>query len=486
MKKVAFYLDKLQKSLKKSDHYQFLASFSLFFLLLIFFLNPINKFLLLIFLFYLLALYLKTKDLALSAILTFILSSIFLIGKTYTVQLLDLKSYPDLKTLYPLGLVANITISVSDVIFSLIAFALVVNIFKNRSFLKKLTAFDFLTISFMLFSLVSNFISSKRVYLSFIFEKEFFEAIVIYFYLRFFLKAHNKFFKLLLVLFSVIVFFESFLALLQFVASASLGKNFEYVHGIITFGVVPEEIRFVFRPLGTFFHSNYLGIFIASLLPLIFIEIVLSRKVNLFTISYFFGLIALFLTLSRTGWLAFFFSSLFLLYVLEYKFKIDLFKIFSFKKLLIILLLGLPLIFYSLPRIGRTVYTFGQEGGMMLRIKQTKEVVQLIKQNPLTGVGAGMSVVEAIEAKPHGVFASFPSTIHNFYLLLAVEGGLISLLLLSLLTYLALKKISSCKTYFSYAATTSIIVLIIGGLFQPFFDLGLFFLLAALNFDKID
>ena len=95
-------------------------NFVLIFLLFLWFINPGNKLILFFFLIFLVGLAFIIKKFNIAVFLTFFLSSFFSVGKTYFIQLLDLKQFPNLINLYPLGLVTKIQISVSDVLFAIL------------------------------------------------------------------------------------------------------------------------------------------------------------------------------------------------------------------------------------------------------------------------------------------------------------------------------------------------------------------------------
>ena len=129
--------------------------------------------------------------------------------------------------------------------------------------------------------------------------------------------------------------------------------------------------------------------------------------------------------------------------------------------------------------------TLEEGGGLNLRIKQTKEVVGLITQSPIFGVGTGMSVIKAIEKNPKGVFSSFPSEIHNYFFLSALENGIPYLGLLITFLFFSFKKLFSYKRDLSFISSFSLITMITIGLFQPFFINQLLFVVLSFDYDKI-
>ncbi|MBI4225886.1 hypothetical protein HY612_02125, partial [Candidatus Roizmanbacteria bacterium] len=310
---VVGFINKPKNYINRIDKNTFVTNSGLLFYLLVWYLNPSNKLLVVFSLVLLIAIQLKLKDLSLSALLIFVITSIFLVGKSYIIQLYDLKAYPDLKIIYPFGLISQVTISISDVFFLLFAAALLIDCLKKKIIIRKLISVDILLLLFVIYGIFADVLSSKRFFFSLFLKKSIFEYALVYFYLRFWAKNINNFFSSFFSLIPVIVFFQSFVSIQQFLQSSPLGKNVEFNHGITTFGVVPDEINFVFRPIGTFDHANSLGIYLSSFLPFILLGVIINKS-YLFAVSFLFGITTLLLSLSRSAWLAFFISLIGFLY----------------------------------------------------------------------------------------------------------------------------------------------------------------------------
>lgn len=463
----------------------FLVALTSIFLFVLWIFDPANKIIFIFFTIYLFLLNRRIKNISLSLLLTFVLSGIFFVGKTYSIQLHDLKQFPDLLFIYPQGLVNKITLTFSDMVFVAIVLNFVLSIkkvkFKNLS----PTLLDFIILIFFIYGIFADIASSKRLYFSLLFKKELFEYVFIYFYIRFFFTDHKRFFDLLTSLLAVMVIFEAYVSIQQFIQSAPMGKSIESVHGLSVFGAVPDELTYTFRPVGTFIFANNLGDYIAAIIPLLFMKFI--QKSNwIFTIAFFCGMTTLFITLSRSAWFGAFVAILFLVYIIEYRLKHNLVANFLNKKTLFFLILLAPLTFYSFPRITRSIYSFQESGGFYVRMQQISSSLKLLEEHPMIGVGTAMGVVEGIEADPTGVFASFPSPIHNYYFLTLVENGIPAFLLLIGIIVLGLRKILTDHTIISYTMTAIFISIVIVALFQPFLNFELLFICIALKFDKIN
>ena len=456
--------------------------FILIFLLFIWLINPSNKFIMLFFLVLLLVLIYLTKKIYVSLVTIFFLSSFFSVGKTYFVQLLDVKQFPALIDLYPIGLVTQIQISVSDVIFVILVAYSIIMFYKKQIKFKKITFTDISLIVFFIYGIIADIFVSKNLPLSFFLKKDLFEFVFVYFMIKLVVKDQPLLLKMFLATIISLSLFETFVVLQQFVNSSPIGKSLEATFGIESFGGVPDEQTFIFRPVGTFTHTNVLAMFFAVVSPFILFLIKKTGKYFL-KIIFFLVIICLVLTLSRIALLA---TSIGLfLVIIHFKYHKSIIQLLTLKKIVIIAFLCLPLFFYAFPRIMQASNFSEEGGGLNLRIKQANEVVALIVQSPIFGIGTGMSVVGAIEKFPKGVFASFPSEIHIYPLLIAVENGLLYLGLFVVFLYLSFKKLINYKSDLSYISIISLSIIIIIGLFQPFLIRQFLFILFAFDYDKI-
>lgn len=459
-------------------------NFFLIFLLILWFINPSNKFIVLSFFILLCILVYLTKKLDISLILIYVLSSFFSVGKTYYIQMHDLKQFSNIIGLYPIGLVTAIQISVSDVFFALLAVFSVIILFKRKINLKKIELIDLILALFFFYGILSDIIVSNNLPLSLLLKKELFEFIFVYFVIKFIVKDHQLLYRLFLSLLVSLTLFEVFVALQQFIYSSPVGKILEATSGIEAFGQGADETYFVFRPLGTFFHANYFAMFLTTIFPFFTFLITKSKKLFI-KIIYFLIIVSLILTLSRAAWLASFVSILLILFYLEYQKKILLIRSMSIKKITLYLLLIVPLLIYSAPRIIKIQNIFNEGGGLNLRTKQASEIKELISQSPFFGTGTGLSVIKAMEKNPNGVYANFPSPIHNYFLLIAVENGLPYLGFFIFFVFLSIKKLVSYRKDLTFFSIVSVIAVIIVGLFQPFFIGRFLLIILGFDYDKI-
>jgi len=179
----------------------------------------------------------------------------------------------------------------------------------------------------------------------------------------------------------------------------------------------------VLRPYATFPHPNVLGGFLAVALPLFFsqynyLKTVRSsravEKIFFFLISIL-GLTALLLTFSRSAWIAF----LIMVIILRMK---KMFFMSGFSSVILVVLFFV-FIGFSFPYFQSL--TPGNES-VFVRNELTKSAWSVWKTSPFVGVGLGNYLIKLPAYYPHrDIF--FLQPVHNIYLLLLSEMGLIGL-----------------------------------------------------------
>jgi len=215
-------------------------------------------------------------------------------------------------------------------------------------------------------------------------------------------------------------------------------------------------------PLGTFPHPNILAGFLVVSLTLILHQLLqgLSLKafkdrpywITFYLCSFASGLAALFLTFSLSAWLAF------LLIALPFSLQGR-----TLQKLLIYS--GLLLIFLSL--FGQRFSYLAPESSFSRRSQLTKIAVQMFKDHPLTGVGLNNFTVTMDQYGYIPAAARFLQPVHNIYLLILSETGLLGLFGF-LYIFSLLNKSSNSVFRFSPACAGRFFVLSFLGLFDHY------------------
>ncbi len=247
---------------------------------------------------------------------------------------------------------------------------------------------------------------------------------------------------------------QSFLGIFQFLKGESLGLNFlgEPVLNQFFKGVARHQI-FVFsflRSVGTFPHANiYAAFLVLVLLSFYYIWFFGIKKESLLKriflgFSIFFVFLSLVYTFSRSGWLAAFLLSIF---VLSYSF-------FNKKLRNKALFLSLILIFYSILIIEdldwliRPRFEFVMNSlAINYRLIYNQIGFEIFKENPF-GIGFKNQVIYATNNfyyQNKGLIDRIDfQPIHNIFLLFLTEGGVLIflwvLIFLSYLFFLVIKK----------------------------------------------
>ena len=420
-----------------------------------------------------------TRNLRLGLLLGYIASLLVATGKTYELQLIPPGFYPFSTEWWPNGYVEKLIITPGHVIAGLLILTMLRDLFSHerKLFRKQLSIEITVLITYIFWTFLSSIFGSSIPEYSlsaFTLGLPIFIAII-YIYLY----KYSDFIKQVMPLFLFsFVAFESLISLQQFVMRSPVGKTIESQLTIEDFGQAVDEYGLGFRPVGTFSHANFLGGFLVISLPILIAHAVSKpSKVKLGIISI--ALIVLTLTLSRSAWLALFFElTLFAWYARKQLLR----KLsrFSVKPLTVIFPVSfLLLILFVFPRIEKTIYSFSDiGGGGYVRLLQIIDSLNLIALHPLFGVGFLMSVPETLSLNPSGVFSTFPSVVHNVYLLKASETGIPSLLLFLSLIGLCWYKLHRLQQnagvtfenrITSVALQSTLIGSLVFGLFQPSF-----------------
>lgn len=455
---------------------------SLLFYLFLWFINPGNKIIAASFVGLIFIFYFKLKDFRTSLLLVYLASLVVFTGKSYPIELIPAGFYP--KELYPFGYIEYFIISPKHIL-SFMMFAVMVRDFITKRFKPpKIKAIDLTIISFFAWGVISDFLVSRRPEVSILFSLIFLHGLVFYFYLRTYLKKKSNFLILLVFILLSLVFFESVVSFQQLLASSPIYKNIEAQVNIEIFGFSADEFKFRFRPLGTFEHANMLGMWLSFVLSVIFATLFSSRtwsfgaKRSLGVFAVFIGgIFTLVVTLSRSSWMGAAFSFLLILFIVEKLKKVKAPEIFN-KYAHIFLAISLFLfILFVFPRVEKTFYSFGEEGGGHFRTQQIKESFDMVVQNPLFGVGTDMSVLEGVSLNPTGAFASAPLPVHNWYLFVAAEQGIPALVFFLIFVILSIRmtvlniprmKMKKLEDYLAIGFLGGVLSLLIVGVFQPF------------------
>lgn len=235
----------------------------------------------------------------------------------------------------------------------------------------------------------------------------------------------------LISLLAIGAFFESILAIWQFVIQGSVGGPLWYFGEREMNASTPFAARAVIggelflRPYGTLPHPNVLGGYLAVVLVFVLARILwrktekrntpMNKAVFFDTTMFIVGTTALFLTYSRISWVAFFFAVIVLL-INRFGVK-EAFFLTAIFLLLIFFLAGgqISSRFLALEDVDKESYRERQELGIL--------GLEMFFKNPIFGVGPNNFLPASLSyQKKTGTVKKYQPA-HNIYLLIASETG---------------------------------------------------------------
>lgn len=219
-------------------------------------------------------------------------------------------------------------------------------------------------------------------------------------------------------------------------------------------------------------HPNAFGIYLAMIIPMAYVLLLDEkhplRKTFLLGLLVILGL-TLMATISRAGWLA---ASVALI-LINYKKGIK--KTITIS-LIIIALVGLLVSFYMPETISERIKTI-TEGKMETtggRLQQYKNALNMIKAHPFLGVGMDEGYkYNVFSERGQGIGGEGRAEIHNFFLSIASERGLFSLLAFLGFIFIHLKRMNTLSNLklknfssLSLICFTASVAFLIGNLFH--------------------
>jgi O-antigen ligase len=221
--------------------------------------------------------------------------------------------------------------------------------------------------------------------------------------------------------------------MLQFILKRTVGGLFYYLgertFSISTPGIAKFEIggREFLRPYSIFPHPNVLAAFLSASILLLLFQ---NKKNALNWLSIFISIPVLFLSFSQNS----LFALVVCLIIYYFKDKLDLQKLiyYIFPSLVLFSFL-LPLSAYYMP------HATNLQDSLLKRVELSNAAILMFKNSPMFGVGLGNFIVnlpEILLSNPHIFLSStiwWLQPVHNIYLLVLSETGLIGFFIFSLL-----------------------------------------------------
>ncbi|MFX0195088.1 MAG: O-antigen ligase family protein [Candidatus Hodarchaeota archaeon] len=271
------------------------------------------------------------------------------------------------------------------------------------------------------FSILST-INSSNITLSIFEIIQLIKVYLLFFFVANYIKTEKDLRYVVCILF-LTFFLECTLGIVQYISGRSFdlailgggGEKFAR-----TFGGA------AFRVSGTFGTSNAFGSYIIMLLPLILSLLFFTIKRThrmIYGSLLIMGVISLILTLSRGAWVGFIISVTVLLLLLHSK-SINKPKAFLMGS---IFLLTITIIVFTLREtIVLRLYS-DDHGSALSRIPMMRIAFEMIKQNPVFGIGINNYIEVMANYDPTGLAYCYFHPVHNVYLQIAAEIGVFGL-----------------------------------------------------------
>lgn len=356
------------------------------------------------------------------------------------------------------------TIYITDLLLILLFITSVIVFFKTQKIKNQISKikvktqnskFKIFIISFLLISIVAGIIFSKNQWAGLygllkITEFIFFGAYVS--------KRINsiKEIKNIVLIFSLAILFESFLAIFQYFNQGSLGGLFYWVGERMfnsqTPGIANASLngQLILRPYGTFPHPNVLGGFLLIAMVLvisIFQFPIFIFKKTIFGISLLTGSIALLLTMSRAATIIW--TILLIFYFLKHirNLQVKIYNLqFQVKNVMLLMVFSCFISIYFFTPLGARFTSFTLSDEAVVNRKELMEKsIMMIKSSPVYGVGVNNFLVNLPEVKKSATYSmnNYLQPVHNIYLLIAAETGMVGLMVFGWLIVITCKRIKN-------------------------------------------
>ncbi len=215
--------------------------------------------------------------------------------------------------------------------------------------------------------------------------------------------------------------------------------------------IVPDESVFSLRPYGSFAYANQYAFILSMILFIYSVTFVQdheksfsventkrtnqeakvflkNKKARLLTIIP--CLAMMILTQSRVIWLIILLGGiLFYREIIEILKELKSFLTNNSKFFIFFIIIFEVFFILIFPRFLGSATFFSEEGGGYLRYKMIRDGLQILQTAPVLGYGVETSIYQAFQLLPSGYIFEFPFAIHNAFLQLAIEQGILGILL---------------------------------------------------------
>lgn len=253
----------------------------------------------------------------------------------------------------------------------------------------------------------------------------------------------------------LVILFAAMLAFAQLFFRNNLGLYIEQATQLPQFGAGADESFLLFRSVSVFAHSNIFANWLHSIvLTLLLIYNFLDARfqkenARLLAIAVVISFFATLSTLSRAAFLSY--IPLIILYrknLLDLLFiGVETYRSLRNVSKMLLLLVSLVFCWQLVPRVYLSIFAFSQYGGWGVRAILNEEAYSMIQQHFLYGVGVGMFIPMNYLLHPQGTPSYFPESVHNGFILLLAERGILAVTILLFGYYVLLKEMMKIRDH---------------------------------------
>ena len=328
---------------------------------------------------------------------------------------------------------------------------------KEYAVKKKVFAFQKLEVLILIFLILVELstLTSINLQASIIWLSKFMVCILVYFILSRFHLTQKQIFKVVYVL-VIGILLESTIGILQALKGNLLEIPLESINRELDLDIDYLAINSFthtpfFRAVGTFSHSNELGHFLALTLPICIFLILKGRK-KIKIVGYAIStlsLITTYFTFSRWGLAMYFLAFFSTLFLIKKYSHYSLSRMQKNMKIYVAIFCLFMIFLFSHLLVGNRLlnYSFNNDWSMTIRLELISQSLYTLKQHPF-GIGPGTFQLYFVnndftdfqglkEFKVSKIYDKvsqiFLGPVHNMYLLVANETGIVSLFLVLLI-----------------------------------------------------
>lgn len=283
-------------------------------------------------------------------------------------------------------------------------------------------------IAFFLIAAGASIRYSPFLIASIVWLLQYMQLFIIAFLVLYLFSNHRKQFAFLYTTIFVSLLLQVFISFWQFLKQSSVGLPIEFSRTKSFFALGLDEVNTMFRVPGTFHYSNQLALIVLTLI-IILSPFALRKKNVLYLAACIAGVVVIIMTQSRSIWIGTTIVGIVLLKTFEKEVNkiVEILGRTKFISYTALVTAGLS--FVIIPRVILSFNAFYEGAGIPIRIKMIKEALTALQTNPWIGYGVGTNEYVLFSLFPSGVMAVFPAAVHAAFVQLALEVGILGLVL---------------------------------------------------------